>query len=82
MTFNQFAFWLLCGLLTLIVLGAGRFLNALIAEIKGMRSEMSELNNKLAQVVINQDWHGREMLRLEHRVNELDSQLRDIQKGE
>lgn len=79
MEFSQFAFWLLCGLLTIITILAGKFLSAMISEIRGVRLEMSELNSKLAQVVTNQDWHGREILRLEHRVNDLDAQLRDIQ---
>jgi hypothetical protein len=73
MDFNQFAFWLLCSLLATSVLGVGWFFQALIVEIKGMRSEMSELNSKLAQVVTNQEWHARDILRLETRVNTLEN---------
>jgi TM2 domain-containing membrane protein YozV len=72
MDFQQFAFWILCGLLTILVSGLGWFLSALISEIKGMRLEMSHLNEKLATVVANQDWHGKELLRLEKRVETIE----------
>lgn len=75
MDFNQFAFWLLCGLLMTIVAGVGWFFQALIIEIKGMRNEMSELNQKLAQVVTNQEWHSRDILKLESRVNTLENKI-------
>lgn len=46
--------------------------NLLIAEVRGVRDEMSDLNKKLAQVVTNQDWHSREILRLEQRINDIE----------
>lgn len=73
MEFQQFAFWLLCGLLGILVAGLGWFLTNLIAEIKLVRVEMSSLNEKLATVVTNQDWHGKELLRLEKRVELLET---------
>jgi len=72
MEFSQFAFWLLCGLLIVVVTGVGWFFQALIVEIRGMRCEMNELNQTLAKVVINQEWHGKEILRLETRLNTLE----------
>ena len=73
MDFNQFAFWLLCSVLGLLALGLGWFLQALITEIRGMRLEMSQLNEKLAQVVTNQDWHGKELNRLDLRIHALET---------
>lgn len=73
MDFVQFAFWLLCGLLSTLVLAIGWFLSALISELRGMRSEMSQLNERLAQVVTNQDWHGKELNRLDLRINILET---------
>jgi hypothetical protein len=72
MEFNQFAFWLLCGLLGLFAAGIAKFLNDLILEIKGMRIEMAQMNEKLTHVVTNQDWHQKELTRLEKRLNILE----------
>jgi predicted DNA-binding ribbon-helix-helix protein len=72
MEFHAFAFWLLCSLLGVLCAGLGWFFTALISEIKGMREEMSNLNSKLAVVVANQDWHGKELLRLEKRVETIE----------
>lgn len=69
MEFHAFAFWLLCGLMGVLCTGLGWFFVALISEIKGMRNEMAQLNEKLAVVVANQDWHAKELLRLEKRVD-------------
>lgn len=72
MEFNEFAFWLLTAVLSVIAMGVGWFLVALIGEIKGMREEMGKLNEKLAHVVVNQDWHAKEILRLERRIDEIE----------
>lgn len=76
MEFNQFAYWLLCGLLTVIATVLGWFFTQLIIEIKKMRIEMNDLNNKLSQVVTNQTWHERDILRLDNRLNELEHEIR------
>lgn len=72
MDFHAFAFWLLCSLIGVLCMCLGWFFVALISEIKGMRTEMAGLNEKLATVVTNQDWHGRELSRLEKRVDSIE----------
>jgi hypothetical protein len=61
MDFNAFAFWLLCGLLGLAVTVLGFFLS-------GILGEMKKLNDRLIQVVTNQEWHYREILNLKEDV--------------
>jgi hypothetical protein len=73
MNFPDFAFWLLCGALGVIVSAVGWFLHSLISEIRAMRLEMASLNEKLVQVVVNQDWHGREIVRLEKRLETIEN---------
>jgi hypothetical protein len=73
MNFPDFAFWLLCGALGIIVSAVGWFLHSLISEIRAMRLEMASLNEKLVQVVVNQDWHGREIVRLEKRLETIEN---------
>jgi hypothetical protein len=73
MEFNQFSFWLLCSALVALVSAVAWFLNSLLIEIRGVRIEMNSLNEKLAHVVTNQDWHGKEILRLESRLNSLEN---------
>jgi Tfp pilus assembly protein PilO len=75
MNWPEFAFWLLCGLMTVLVSGVGWFLHSLISEIKAMRMEMQSLNEKLVQVVVNQDWHGKEINRLEKRVETMEHNI-------
>jgi len=72
MEFHQFAFWLLTALFGLLCAGLGWFFIALISEIKGMRQEMAHLNEKLATVVANQDWHAKELSRLDSRVEKIE----------
>jgi hypothetical protein len=74
MAWPDFAFWLLCGALGIIVSAVGWFLHSLISEIRAMRLEMASLNEKLVQVVVNQDWHGKEITRLEKRVEQIENQ--------
>ena len=70
--FQDFAFWLLCGSLGLIVIMVGWFLQTLLGEIRGVRVEMADLNQTLVKVVTNQDWHGKEIERLNSRVEKLE----------
>jgi len=69
---TNFEFWIVTGLITVLIVVLGFFLGALIAEIKGMRHEMSSLNEKIATIVANQDWHGKELARLDHRLAKLE----------
>lgn len=64
MDFNTFAFWLLCGLLGLAVTVLGFFLS-------GILNEMKTLNAQLIQVVTNQEWHYREIIKLREDVDAL-----------
>lgn len=64
MEFTAFAFWLLCGLLTIAVVVLGFFLQGILAEMK-------KLNDRLIQVVTNQEWHYREILKLQDDVAKL-----------
>lgn len=72
MNFESFIFWLLCGSLGLIVTLAGFFSRALLAEIKGVRIEMNSLNLTLVKVVSGQEWHAKEIDRLNDRVDRLE----------
>jgi len=76
MAWEQFLGWLVCGLLGLFVTGIFTFLSMLIGEIKKMREEMSKLNEKLVELVTNQEWQGREILRLEQRINDVENKDR------
>lgn len=69
MDFTNFAFWLLCGLLTLAVIVLGFFLQGILAEMK-------KLNDRLIQVVTNQEWHYREILKLQDDVTKLKEELK------
>jgi hypothetical protein len=64
MSFDAFSFWLLCGLLGLGVTVLGFFLQGILAEMK-------KLNDRLIQVVTNQEWHYREILNLKEDVARL-----------
>jgi hypothetical protein len=72
MEFQEFAFWLLCGTLAMLVGIVAWFLQTLLGEIKGVRIEMVDLNQTLVKVVTNQDWHGKEIERLNGRVEKLE----------
>lgn len=72
MDFNQFAFWLLCGLLSAIAFIIWTFLSQLISVIKNVQVEMSQLNEKMAAVVTNLDWHGKELSKLDSRLTKVE----------
>lgn len=76
MDFNQFAFWMLCGLLTISVSALAWFLNSLISEIHLMRTEMSSLNEAIVKVVTNLDWHGKELNRLDSRLSSIEARYK------
>lgn len=73
MELTSFEFWLLTGLITVLIVVLGWFLSSLINEIKGVRSEMNNLNEKLATVITNQDWHAKELTRLDSRLSRLEN---------
>jgi hypothetical protein len=68
MDFREFSFWLLCGSITSIGLIVWHFLSSLILEIRLVRQEMADLNQKMATVVTNLDWHGKELSKLDSRL--------------
>lgn len=72
MQLTQFEFWIISGLITILIIIVGWFLVALLGEIKGVRGEMGEMNQKLAAVITNQDWHSKELSRLDTRVGKLE----------
>lgn len=82
MDFNTFAFWLMCGAIGLVVVMVGWFLKALLAEVRLVRGEMNTLNMSLVKVVSNQEWHGKEIDRLNGRVERLELEnVRDAHEG-
>jgi len=72
MSLSNFEFWLMCGLISVLIIVVGWFLSALISEVKGLRTEMGAMNEKLAAVITNQDWHGKELARLDTRLSKLE----------
>ena len=73
MELTNFEFWLISGLITLLIVVLGWFLSSLIGEIKGVRTEMNSLNEKLATVITNQDWHAKELTRLDARIDKIEN---------
>jgi len=73
MNISDFEFWLMSGLIAVLILVIGFFLQALIGEIKGMRAEMSALNGKIATIVTNQEWHYTELSRLDSRISRIEN---------
>jgi phage shock protein A len=80
---EQILFWAGTGLVVLLLTVVGFFLSTLVAEIKdfkssligqigGVQIEMNELNKKLAEVITNQDWHKKELERLDSRMGKIE----------
>jgi len=72
MSLTSFEFWFISGLITLLIIVIGYFLSILIGEVKKMGTEMTMLNEKIAIVVTNQDWHKMELARLDSRISKLE----------
>lgn len=80
---EQILFWAGTGLIVLLLIVVGFFLSSVVSEIKdfktslisqigGVQNEMNELNKKLAEVITNQDWHKKELERLDSRVGKIE----------
>ena len=78
-------FWAATGLIGFLLLIVGFFMAKLVSEISefrsslieqidGVKTEMSGLNEKLAVVITNQDWHAKEITRLDSRMSKIEDQ--------
>lgn len=71
MSFDQFAFWMLCGLLATLVTLMGWFFTRILDTLKNMDGNIAGLNNKVAVVIEKQSWHEKEIERLDKRIDSL-----------
>lgn len=72
MEFNEFAFWLLCGLLAGGVCIFAFFL-------KGILDEMKAMNGQLIKVITNQEWHFEAIQELREWKKETEPRLQKLE---
>ena len=72
MSFEQFSFWLLTGMLALTAVGVARFLQELLEKIESVREEMHKLNEKIGSVITNQEWYEKEIAKIDLRITNLE----------
>lgn len=72
MSFNEFAFWLLTGMMGLCCIVLGWFLARLLDELKGIHSSIAGLNNHVAVVIEKQTWHEKELTYLKEKIETLE----------
>lgn len=73
MSLTSFEFWLLAGLVSILIVVIGKFLSSLLDEIRGMRIEITDLNKVMTKVVNNQDWHAEKLASLDLRISRLEN---------